>query len=131
MHQGWEFSRVPNLKHWLKNSTRLDPFDPGAGIIFLTALKNTQSRLPSSVYNLNANPRASRTLSAEPLSPATVENRANKGVFLPTLSRNARLVTSDMSWVTSNSPKAPAPLACTSLYLVRRYNLHRREIRNL
>ncbi len=76
-----------------------------------TRLKNNQSRFPSSVYNLKANPRPSLTLSAEPFSPATVENLVKSLVFLPTVFRKAALVKLVMSWVTSNSPYAPAPLA--------------------
>jgi len=59
-----------------------------------TVLKKSQSRFPSSVYNLKAKPRESRTLSAEPFSPATVEKRTKRGVFLPTLFKNAALVIS-------------------------------------
>src|SRR5699024_12663527 len=44
----------------------------------------TKSQFPSSVYICNANLRISRSWSAAPRSPATVENRANMSVFLPT-----------------------------------------------
>lgn len=81
----------------------------------LTVLLNTQSKLPSSVKNLKAHPRTSRTLSAEPRSGPTVENRVKTFVFLPTSCRKSADVKSDMIRVTSNSPKAPAPLAWTTL----------------
>lgn len=40
-------------------------------------------KFPSSVYHLTANPCTSRTVSALPLDPATVENRMKIGVFFP------------------------------------------------
>ena len=46
-------------------------------------LLKTQSQLPSSVFNLIANPRGSRAVSAEPFSPPTVENRTVALTFLP------------------------------------------------
>src|SRR5690554_7098538 len=54
----------------------------------------------------------SRSASAAPRSPATVEKRANRGVRLPIRENSAALVYRVMSWVTTNSPKAPEPLAC-------------------
>lgn len=47
-------------------------------------LLNTQSRLPSSVLILIANPRGSRAVSADPDSPPTVEKRTVTGASLPT-----------------------------------------------
>jgi len=78
---------------------------------------------PSSVYILIAKPRGSRTVSAEPLSPArvkntdrighssvsyvpTVEKRIKRRVLVPLLNTLA-LQTSDISSVASNTPKAP------------------------
>lgn len=49
----------------------------------LTGWKNAQSRFPSSVYSLKANPLVSLTVSAEPFSPAVVEKRTISGVVLP------------------------------------------------
>src|ERR1700735_731540 len=43
----------------------------------------TISQLPCCVYSFTANPRTSRARSAEPLLPATVENRTKAGVFSP------------------------------------------------
>lgn len=80
-----------------------------------TGLKSNQSRLPSSVYNLKAAPLVSRTVSAEPFSPATVENRTKSRVVCPTPRRNLASVYLEMSLVTLNSPKAPAPFAWTYL----------------
>jgi hypothetical protein len=78
---------------------------------------------PSSVYILIAKPRGSRTVSAEPLSPArakntdrighssvsyvpTVEKRIKRRVLVPLL-KTLALQTSDISSVASNTPKAP------------------------
>ena len=76
-------------------------------------LLNTQSQLPSSVFNLIANPRGSRAVSAEPFSPPTVENRTVALTFLPTDLKRDWEVMSLRSWVTSKYPWAPAPLAWT------------------
>ena len=54
----------------------------------------------------------SRSASAAPRSPATVENRANISQLLPTWLKIAAFVYWLMSWVTRNVPKAPEPLAC-------------------
>ena len=51
-------------------------------------------------------------MSGEPISPATVENRASISVLAPGWKR-AALVYADTSSVVSSSPKAPEPLACT------------------
>src|SRR5690625_1100634 len=72
----------------------------------------TMSRLPSSVYMRTAKPRISRSASAAPRSPATVEKRMNRSVSLPTPLKTAALVYWLMSLVTVNLPKAPEPLAC-------------------
>jgi hypothetical protein len=81
------------------------------------------SKLPSSVYILMAKPRGSRTVSAEPLSPArkdtyyichsikiryipTVEKRIKTRVFEPFLNTLA-LQISDRSSVASKTPNAP------------------------
>jgi hypothetical protein len=94
------------------------------------AVRRTKSQFPSSVKNLTANPRGSRAVSAEPFSPPTVENRTRTGVFLPTwLNRSAQL-RSEISSVTSNTPCAPAPLACTTLTQVRHNALDRIPLGN-
>ena len=80
-----------------------------------TVLKNIQSRFPSAVDILKAKPRVSLTLSADPLSPTTVEKRAKRLVFLPTSLRKLALVRSEILSVTSKTPYAPAPLAWTTL----------------
>jgi hypothetical protein len=51
----------------------------------------------------------SRTVSALPNSPATVEKRTNTGVRLPTFDRNAAFVRGDLE-----EPCAALPLACTT-----------------
>lgn len=53
-------------------------------------------------------------MSAEPLSPPTVEKRAVARALLPTLPRNSEHVKSEMSSVTSKTPWAPPPLAWTT-----------------
>ncbi|MPM34134.1 hypothetical protein SDC9_80716 [bioreactor metagenome] len=62
-----------------------------------------------------AKPRMSRSASAAPRSPATVENRTKASVFLPTSLKIFALVHAVMSFVTVNVPKAPLPLACMRL----------------
>jgi hypothetical protein len=52
-------------------------------------------------------------VSAEPFSPATVENRASTSVFLPIWLNSFALVYFVMSLVTVNVPNAPDPLAWT------------------
>src|SRR5271170_7467256 len=54
----------------------------------------------------------SRSASAAPRSPATVENRANISQLLPTWLKISAFVYRVMSRVTRSVPKAPAPLAC-------------------
>ena len=54
----------------------------------------------------------SRSASAAPRSPATVEKRMKTSVFLPISEKSLALVNRVMSWVTVNVPKAPDPLAC-------------------
>src|SRR4030066_150268 len=54
----------------------------------------------------------SRSASAAPRSPATVEKRTKRSVFLPTFEKILALVYLLMSWVTVKVPKAPEPLAC-------------------
>src|ERR1700743_600612 len=54
----------------------------------------------------------SRSASAAPRSPATVEKRANIGVALPISEKILALVYLVISCVTAKVPKAPAPLAC-------------------
>lgn len=75
----------------------------------------TKSQFPSSVKNLTAKPRGSRAVSAEPFSPPTVEKRTRTGVFLPTSLKRSATVKSEISSVTSKTPNAPAPFACTTL----------------
>jgi hypothetical protein len=53
-------------------------------------------------------------VSAEPDSPPTVLNLAATLVFFPTVWKGAALVRCAMECVHTNSPKAPAPLACTT-----------------
>lgn len=74
----------------------------------------TKSWLPSWVKSFIAHPRTSRTVSADPFSPPTVEIRKSPGVFFPTPVKKSASVMSEMSWVTSHSPQAPAALACTA-----------------
>src|SRR5690606_37551504 len=70
------------------------------------------SQLPSSVRKRRATPRMSRSASAAPRSPATVEKRANISVCLPASEKIAALVYLVMSWVTVKVPHAPEPFAC-------------------
>src|SRR5690606_38754545 len=70
------------------------------------------SQLPSSVKKRRAKPRISRSASAAPRSPATVEKRANISVCFPTSPKILALVYWEMSWVTVKVPNAPEPLAC-------------------
>ncbi len=58
-----------------------------------------------------ANPRGSLAVSAEPLSPPTVENLKNTSVFLPTSENSFAFVYFDKSLVTSKYPLAPVPFA--------------------
>lgn len=80
-----------------------------------TVLLKTKSWLPSCVKNFIAQPRTSLSVSTEPRSRATVEIRSITGVVVPMPLRNLADVMSEMSWVTSNVPKAPAAFACTTL----------------
>lgn len=84
----------------------------------LTRSLNTKSWLPSSVKSLIAHPLISRTVSDDPFSPATVDNRAKVFVFFPTPHKKAADVMCDRSCVTSNSPQAPAAFACTTLVIL-------------
>lgn len=77
----------------------------------------TISWLPSSVKNLTAKPRTSRTVSALPLSPPVLLRRNRTGVFFPTPLRNLADVREEILFVTSNSPHAPAALAWTTLFI--------------
>lgn len=70
-------------------------------VILTGVLLNTQSRLPSSVLNLMANPLGSLAVSALPLSPPTVENRTVARTFFPTDLKRAAEVMSERSWVVS------------------------------
>ena len=72
----------------------------------------TKSQLPSSVYIFTAKPRISRSASAAPRSPATVEKRTNKSVCLPTSENTFAFVYLVMSFVTVKVPNAPDPFAC-------------------
>ena len=52
----------------------------------------TRSQLPSTVLNLTAKPRGSRSVSGISLAPATVEKRTNIGVLTPvSVSTRARV----------------------------------------
>lgn len=64
-------------------------------------LLKTQSRIPSSVFSLIAKPRGSRAVSAEPLSPPTVEKRTVALTFLPTEVNSLHEVISLRSYVVS------------------------------
>ncbi len=87
------------IASWMKNTGMLLP---------------TRSQLPSLLYSFTANPRTSRARSAEPLFPATVENRTNAGVRSPARwNRSARVRSVSGSYV-SNHPFAPYPRACTT-----------------
>jgi hypothetical protein len=57
----------------------------------------TRSKFPLSV-NLVANPRTSRTVSAEPRDPTTVGKRTNSGVFFEGSWRRRALVGSHTKW---------------------------------
>src|SRR5690625_2893522 len=70
------------------------------------------SQLPSSVKKRRAKPRMSRSASAAPRSPATVENRANISVCLPIWEKILAREYWVMSLVTVKVPQAPEPLAC-------------------
>lgn len=70
----------------------------------LTVLRKSQSRLPSSVYILNAKPRVSRTVSAESARPATVENRQKRSVFVPGFKKAAEDTSPKLLSVTSKNP---------------------------
>ncbi len=59
-----------------------------------------------------ANPRMSRSASAAPRSPATVEKRTKTSVFLPGAEKSLARVYRVMSLVTVNVPYAPEPFAC-------------------
>lgn len=84
-----------------------------------TILFPTISKFPSSVKNLTAKPRTSRTVSALPFSPPTVLRRKSTWVFLPRVPRNLAPVKDETSlFVTSNSPHAPTALAWTTLQQV-------------
>jgi len=63
-------------------------------------LRRTQSKFPSSVFNLIAIPWTSRTVSAEPDSPATVENRTVASTWLPTCWKRFCDVMSCRWWAT-------------------------------
>ena len=54
----------------------------------------------------------SRSASAAPRSPATVEKRTNNGVCLPTSEKIFAFVYFVISLVTVKVPNAPDPLAC-------------------
>jgi hypothetical protein len=60
---------------------------------------------------LVANPRTSRTASADPRDPATVEKRTNTRVFVPGACRNLAFVYFASDVCSSNVPWAPAPRA--------------------
>ncbi|KAI2799278.1 hypothetical protein BLOT_014439 [Blomia tropicalis] len=67
------------------------------------------------MINLVAKPRKSRSVSVEPRSLITVENRTATGVTLPTsLNKSALQYLVIFLLVTTNSPNAPLPLACTT-----------------
>jgi hypothetical protein len=56
----------------------------------------------------------SRTVSAEPRDPSTVENRTNTGVSRPASARNGAFVTVEALPYAWNTPCAAAPRACTA-----------------
>lgn len=55
------------------------------------------------------------TVSAEPLSPPTVEKRIASGVFFPTWEKTFAIEYLEMSLVTSKYPKAPEKQGETKL----------------
>src|SRR5215472_16053728 len=63
----------------------------------------------------------SRSASAAPGSPATVEKRRNASVFLPIAEKSFAFEYLEMSLVMVSVPKAPEPLYCSGirLWLVR------------
>lgn len=79
-------------------------------------LRNTQSRLPSSVLSLMENPRGLRARSELPASPPTVENLTVKGHSLPTVPKILAILMSLMLLEHLNTPWAPEPLEWTVLY---------------
>ena len=74
----------------------------------------TRSQLPSSVKNLTAKPRGSRSCSGLPPGWITVEKRTNTGVALPSSANSLALVSLDNSPLATNSPNAPTPRAWTT-----------------
>ena len=66
------------------------------------------------MYILTANPRGSRTLSADPLDPFTVENRTYAGVTLLVSVKIGAEVRPVKGVCSLNSPNAPAPRAWTT-----------------
>jgi hypothetical protein len=67
----------------------------------LNIISSQSLQLYSSLTNLIANPLGSRSQSAEPFSPPTVEKRAKTGVRLPILFKNFALQYFVTSCVTS------------------------------
>ncbi len=74
----------------------------------------TISQLPSCVYNLMAKPRTSRTVSALPRLPRTVEKRTKMGVSREVSVRTEAVVRSPMLSWSLNFPNAPEPRAWTT-----------------
>ncbi len=74
----WRLVTGSGLKAWIMS-----------GNLMASRMKNTlrllptRSQLPSTVLNLTAKPRGSRSVSGDSLAPATVEKRTNIGVFTP------------------------------------------------
>src|ERR1700731_1599983 len=99
--------RGSRLIAWLRSGKRNGSRKKNTGVLL-----PTMSQLPSSVYNLSAVPRISRSASAAPRSPATVEKRANIGVCLPISEKIFAFVKRVMSCVTVKVPWAPQPFAC-------------------
>lgn len=107
-----ELQRIPDEEHRLGNH-QSGGYSHRAGT--RTVLLNTKSWLPSSVYNFMAQPWTSRRVSADPVSPPTVETRRRHSVFFPTLLRKLAEVMSVQSSVTSKTPNALRIVRCVLL----------------
>ena len=104
--------RIPDSDHSLKAGPRgpvlLEDFHLREKIMHFD-----HERIPERVVHargagahgvFTANPRTSRTESADPRDPATVENRTNTGTSAPGSARNCACVSSGIGFVTTNRP---------------------------
>ena len=99
--------RGSRLTAWLRSMNFLPSRKKKTGVLLPTT-----SQLPSEVKNRMAKPRMSRSASAAPRSPATVEKRMKSSHWLPSAEKIAARVSSGMERVTVKVPQAPEPLAC-------------------